>query len=142
MPQQYITPNDILPGTLAYTNQYAFSGNTTNSTETEIFINGVSNSRLSVANNKTLFYNIDIMARRIDVAGDYGAFKISGVVNRNSSGTVSDVGDIFQVIVVRTNNNYDCDARADNTNKTINIYVTGASAQNISWNAVVTTVQV
>ena len=140
MAQQFITPSEILPGTLAYTNQYLLTGTTTNATETELFLSG--NTRISITSGKTSFYNIDIMARRTDVAGDYGAFKLSGVVNRNSSGTVSDVGDIFQVIVVRTNNNYDCDARADNTNKTINIYVTGASAQNISWNAVVTTVQV
>jgi hypothetical protein len=124
----------------AYTSQYAYTGNTTNATETELF-NSVSNTRLSVANNTTLFYNIDVMARRTDVVGDYAAFTLKGVVD-NSANTVTDIGDIFQVIIVRTNTNYDCDARADNTNKTINIYVTGASAQTINWNAVITTIQV
>ena len=35
MGQQFIAPNEILPGTLAYTNQYLLTGTTTGNTETD-----------------------------------------------------------------------------------------------------------
>lgn len=139
MGQQFIAANEILPGTLAYTNQYLLTGTTTSNTETELFATG--NTRIPITSGKTSFYTVDIIGKRTDVVGDYGAFRLQGASN-NTSGAYADIGNLVETIVYRSNSNYQCDARVDNINKSISIYVTGDTSQNISWRAVFTTVEV
>ena len=139
MGQQFIAPNEILPGTLAYTNQYLLTGTTTSNTETELFATG--NTRIPITSGKTSFYTVDIIGKRTDVVGDYGVFRLQGA-STNTAGTYSDIGNLIEIIVYRSNANYQCDARVDNVNKSISIYVTGDVAQTVSWRAVITTVEV
>jgi len=122
-----------------YDSQYLLTGTTTNATETELLIGGV--SRVSVTSGKTAYYTIDIVARRTDTTGDHAAFRLQGVVN-NNGGTVIDIGSIFETIIYRSNANYMVDARADNTNDSINIYVTGVAGHTLSWRAIITIMQV
>ena len=122
-----------------YDSQYLLTGTTTNATETELLIGGV--SRVSVTSGKTAYYTIDIVARRTDTTGDHAAFRLQGVVN-NNAGTVTDIGSIFETIIYRSNANYLVDARADNTNDSINIYVTGVAGHTLSWRAIITIMQV
>jgi hypothetical protein len=123
-----------------YTNQYTLTGYTTSNTETEIFINGVANSRISVTSNTGNHYTVDFTAKS-NTFGDFAAFQIKGVV-ANSSGTVADKGSLYENIVVRTDSTWLVDTRADNTNKSLNIYVQGANSKNVSWKAIVTTMEV
>ena len=139
MGQQFIAPNEILPGTLAYTNQYLLTGTTTSNTETELFATG--NTRISITSGKTSFYTVDIIGKRTDIVGDYGAFRLQGVSN-NTANTYADLGDILETVIYRTNSSYVCDARVDNTNKSISVYATGVSGHTISWRAIITTVEV
>ena len=139
MGQQFIAPNEILPGTLAYTNQYLLTGTTTSNTETELFATG--NTRISITSGKTSFYTVDIIGKRTDVVGDYGAFRLQGVSN-NTANTYADLGSIVEFDIYRTNSSYLCDARVDNTNKSISVYATGVSGHTISWRAIITTVEV
>lgn len=127
-------------GSSVYSNQYSLTGTTSNSTETEIFVNGTSNNRMAVAANKTVYYTIDIIARE-NGGSNYAAFTIKSVAT-NVSGTVSDLGNVYEVIVARSSANISIDARADNTNKTVNLYVTGLPGTTLSWKAVVNTVEV
>lgn len=125
----------------AYSNQYALTGTTTNATETEIFINGVSNSRMAVALNKNVFYTIDVVARETSGGTNYAAFTLKSAV-ANRAGTTSDLGNVYEVVIARSSASINVDVRADNTNDTINLYVTGLAGVTLSWNAVVTTVEV
>jgi len=122
-------------------NQYTLTGTTTNATETEIFVEGVSNSRIDVSVNTTVYYNIDMVARRTDTPGDHAAFYIKGVAN-NNAGTTSDIGSLYEVIVARTDAGLSVDVRADNTTDTINIYVTGVANKTFSWKCVLTKIEV
>ena len=139
MGQQFIAPNEILPGTLAYTNQYLLTGTTTSNTETELFATG--NTRISITSGKTSFYTVDIIGKRTDVVGNYCAFRLQGVSN-NTANTYADLGSIVEFDIYRTNSSYLCDARVDNTNKSISVYATGVSGHTISWRAIITTVEV
>lgn len=121
----------------AYTNQYLLTGTTTNATETELLIAG---NRVAVSNNKTSFYNIDVVARRTDAAG-YAAFNLKGLAN-NAATNTTDQGGITEIIIYRSTGTYATDARASNATDTINIYVTGASGHTISWRAVITILEV
>lgn len=118
---------------------YILRGTTTNATETEIFLDG--SYRIPVNANTTIFYNIDIVARRTDAIDEAAAFHLKGVAD-NFSGTTADVGNIFETIVARDDARYSVDARANNSTDTINIYVTGVAAKTIRWVAYVMTVEV
>ena len=117
------------------------TGTTTNSTETEIFVDGVSNSRIAVTDNKVSLYTIDIVARRTDDPADSAAWTLKAVAKR-VSGTTSDVGNVYEIVIVRTDSNLAVDVRSDNTNDTLNIYVTGVTGKTFNWKASVTVVEV
>lgn len=124
-----------------YSNEYVLTGSTTNNTETEIFINGISNSRILVPLNKTVYYTADIVCRRTDTSGDHAAFYIKGVAT-NVSGVVSDVGLIYEVGVTKTDPVFAVDFRADNTNDSVNLYVIGNTGKTLQWKCAVTALEV
>jgi len=119
---------------------YILRGTTTSNTESELFLNGV-DSRISVPANTTMFYTADIVARRTDATDESAGYHLKGVVD-NFSGTVADVGSLYEVIVAEDDVDYVVDARADNTNNSINIFVTGEAGKTIRWTALVRTVEV
>ena len=123
-----------------YDNQYLLTGVTTDATETEIFIDGGS-SRVAVTLGKTVYYTVDIALRRTDIPSGHGAFRLQGVAN-NYSNTVTDIGNLSEVVIYRSDGNYLVDARADDTNNSINIYVVGVAGQTLSWRAVITMLEV
>lgn len=124
-----------------YSGEYQLTGTTADSTETEIFVDGISNSRILVPINKTVYYTADIVCRRTDASGDYAAFYIKGVAT-NLSGTVSDVGLVYEVNVVKTDAAFAVDFRADNTNDSVNLYVTGNTGKTLQWKCAVTALEV
>ena len=123
------------------TKTYVLYGTTTNATETEIFVGGTSSSRIPVASNTTVFYEVDIVARRTDATGESGGWSLKAVAD-NFSGTVADVGDVYEVQVATDDANFTVDARADDTNDAVGIYVTGATGKTIRWTAIVKTFEV
>jgi hypothetical protein len=133
------TSNLLSSGSSVFSNEYSLTGTTTNSTETEILVGG--STRIPVATDKSVNYIIQIAARRTDTVGDYAMFELKGVA-ANNGGTVTDIGSVYEIIVVRTNPSYLVDARADDTNNSINIYVTGVTGHTIDWKASVHTIEV
>jgi hypothetical protein len=121
--------------------EYVLYGSTSDATETEIFVGGTASSRVPIANNTTIFYQVYVVARRTDATGESAGIHLKGVVD-NFSGTVADVGDVYEVIVARDDSNYLVDARADDTNDAIGIHVTGVASKTISWTAIVKTHEV
>jgi hypothetical protein len=124
-----------------YTSQYLLYGTTTGNTQTEIFINGVANSRISISPNVAGYYTADIVARRTDTTGENAAFMLKAAA-ANTSGTVADVGTVYEIVVARSDANYNADIQANNTYKSINIYVTGDTGRTVNWKAVVTVLEV
>jgi hypothetical protein len=122
-----------------FSNQYSLTTTTSNATETELLVNG--STRIPVATNTSVNYIVNITARRTDTPGDYAFFEIRGVA-ANNAGTVSDIGSVYEVVVARTNASYLVDVRADDTNNSVNVYVTGVSGHTVDWKAVVQTIEV
>ena len=134
--------NQFVQGDTGYiTKQYVLYGTTTTATETEIFVGGTSSSRIPVPTNTTIFYDVMIAARRTDVTGESAGWNLKAVVD-NFSGVVADVGTVYEVAVARDDANWEVDSRADDTNNSINIYVTGAAGKTVKWVAVVQTREV
>jgi len=55
---------------------------------------------------------------------------------------VTDIGNLSEIVIYRSDGNYLVDARADDTNNSINIYVVGVAGQTLSWRAVITMLEV
>lgn len=119
---------------------YILRGTTTGNTETELYLD-TANTRIPVRANTTIFYSADIVGRRTDVTGESAGYEIKGVVD-NFAGTVSDVGSLYELVVAEDDANLSVDARADDTNNTINFYVTGSTGKTIRWTALVRTTEV
>jgi hypothetical protein len=120
---------------------YVLWGTTTDATETEIFVAGNSGSRISIGSNTTVSYKVQLVARRTDATGESASWELKATAD-NFSGTTADVGSVYEVIVARDDTNWLVDARADDTNDSVNIYVTGAAGKTIAWMARVETVEV
>jgi hypothetical protein len=124
-----------------YTKQYVLSGTTTDATETELFVRGVPSNRIPVATDTTVFYDISFVARRTDATGESAGLVLKGVVD-NFSGTVADVGDLYEILVASDNVNLAVEAAADNTNDAIKVTVTGEASKTFRWTAIVKTTEV
>mgnify|MGYP003641875371 CR=1 FL=1 len=124
----------------ANTQQFLLTGTTSNATETEIFVGGVSNSRVGVAANTTVMYSVDIAARRTDVDGVGAGYHFKGVID-NNAGTVADVGTLYEIIVSEDNTALLADVGADATNDTIYVKVTGIAGHTYRWVAFLTTTE-
>jgi hypothetical protein len=136
---QVLSTNGFTVRTDSLSKTYIVRGITTNATETELFIDGA--NRIPVSANSTMFYTVDLVARRTDATDESAGFYLKGVVD-NFSNTVADVGNLYEVIVARDSASYSVDARANNSTDTINIYVTGVAGKTIRWVGLVRTVEV
>lgn len=124
----------------AVSSTYLLTGTTSDATETEIFVGGVSNTRISVAANSTVMYSVDVVARRTDSDGVGAGYHFKGVID-NNAGTVADVGTLYEVIVSEDNTALLADVGADATNDTIYVKVTGIAGHTYRWVALVTTTE-
>jgi hypothetical protein len=131
---QYTNPNYII-------REYVLFGTTNNAVETEIFIGGVSSSRIPVVNNSTMNYTVDITARRTDTPGYSAGYQLKGVVD-NNSGTVADVGDVMEVMVAEDDAALAVDIGANDTHNALYINVTGTAGATYKWIAAVKTYEV
>lgn len=122
-----------------HTNQYVLYGTTTNASEAEILIGG--SNRIPVPADTTLFYEVSIVARRTDATGESASWHLKGCAD-NFSGTVANVGTIYEIVVAQDDIAWSVDVRADNTNDAINVFVTGAANKTIRWTASIKTTEV
>lgn len=129
-------------GDTGYVNKrYVLYGTTTDATATEIFVGGTANSRVNVDSDTTMFYTVDIVARRTDTTGESAGWQLKGVCD-NNSGTTADVGDVYEVAVARDDTNWQVDALAGDTEDAVIVTVTGAAGKTIKWMAVVKTMEI
>jgi hypothetical protein len=131
--------NSFVHGTDSYQmNRYVCHGQTTNGTEAEIYLINSANSRIPVTANSTLFFEASIVACS---NGESASWHLKGCAD-NHSGNTADVGDIYEIAVAADDLNWSVDMRADDTNDTINVYVTGVNSKTVNWTAVVNTIEV
>jgi len=138
----FTASGNISQGPAGYqSNKYILYGTTTNADTTEIFIGGGSNSRVPVGNNVTMFYTVDIVARRTDATGESAGWTLKGVVD-NVAGNVQNVGNVYEVAVASDDGNWAVDVVADNTDDAVNVVVTGAAGKTVKWMATVETQEI
>lgn len=119
--------------------KYILLGTTTSNTETEILT--TDSARIAVSSNSTVFYQVSFAARRTDATGESASWHLKGCVD-NFSGTVADVGDVYEIAVAQDDVTWSVDVRADDTNDAIGVFVRGATGKTVKWTALVETVEV
>ncbi len=121
---------------LLASNKFKSTGATTTSAATEIFVNGIASSRIVIPTNTTYTFTLYVAARRTDSGTESGGYKFEGVI-RNVAGTVGLINSAKTVLAEDTAA-WDVAIAGDNTNKSLNITVTGQNAKTISWAAYIT----
>ena len=129
-----IGPVSILPQSLYI--QYPLSVTTTTASTSEMWINGSVGLRQVLSNNTTYTFEIVISARRTDLLTEFGGWKITGVIN-NTANSVAFSG-TPSVNVLGNTSAWTVSVTADNTNKSLNVYVTGQTGKTINWTSVST----
>lgn len=116
--------------------QFLLVSTTNDAVQTEMFINGVSNSRMVVPSGAVWMYDINVIGKRINSGAEAGGWKISGVISY-LNGTTALIGEP-SVTSWGYTSNWNVDVSADNSNHTLNVFSTGQAGKTITWNGIAT----
>lgn len=115
---------------------------TTNATPSEMWVNGVSGSRLIIPANESWLFNINLIARAEESISEVVGIKFSGIIDRPNAGATNLVGGLAKDILgvsasLQTPTLTDAAVQADITNNALQILVTGQAGKTMQWNATV-----
>lgn len=127
-----IGPPTVISDT--YFKQVLLTNTTNTNATTELWVNGVTGSRVLIPTNTTYTFDITISARRTDTAAEFAGWKISGVINNTAGQTIFVVGPAIGVY--GNTSAWSVNATADNVNDSLNILVTGQAGKVINFVAV------
>ena len=109
------------------------SGTTSNNTPTEIFVDGVADSRMTIATNTTWMFSAMVAARS---ATESAGYKSEGVI-KNDGDATSLVGTAVKTVLAEEDSAWDITVEADDANDALVFKVTGDSADSVVWEVTV-----
>jgi len=121
------------PNSNHFCTTYLLYNTTTDNTQTELFIDGVSSS-IIMPDDTTWAFHVIITARRTDVNGESAAYEMKGVIDRNS-GTINVVGDLIKDVIYEDTDAWDVSIEVSTDDNSLVILVTGENSKTISWTA-------
>ena len=98
------------------------------------------NNRIDIADDTAMAYLVLLVARRTDADNESAGYFMLGVIDRNA-GTVAHVGPNTDFTLAE-DSDWTADARADDVNKSLGLFVTGEVGKTIAWGGIVITVGV
>lgn len=122
----------------AQASMYVLRASTANSTQTEMFLDGLS-ARMTIASGRTLVFEIQVVAR--SSGNTSAAYLIRGAID-NNGGTTSFLNAPIVQVLGEDDSAWDATVEADNTNDALVLKVTGAASTTIRWVATVRTTEV
>lgn len=128
---------------LAVQEEFYFNVVTTNATPSEMWLGGVSGTRLVIPTNESWLFNVNLVARAEESISEVVGIKFSGILDRPNAGATNIVGgsiakDIIAVSAsLQTPTLADALTQADVSNNSLQILVTGQAGKTIQWNATV-----
>jgi hypothetical protein len=117
--------------------QVAWKGQTTNATETEIYLHGVASNRCTVVASSAIHFIIRVIVRE-PATGDCKVVEIKGGIKRDGSNNTALIGSVTSTTVCEDAgaSTWAVSVTADNTNESLKIAVTGEASHTINWHAV------
>jgi hypothetical protein len=116
----------------------SFYGQTTNATETELFLNNQGAPyRCTVVASSAIHFIIRVIARE-PATGDCKVVEIKGGIKRNGSNTTALIGSVTSTTICEDAgaSAWAVAVTADDTNESLKIAVTGEASHTINWHAV------
>lgn len=107
---------------------------TTDATPTELRAGPALGNRLILSNDSTYGFSILLSARNT-AAEEGAAYRVEGCMNLPAAGVVSFIGTPVKTVLGETVAAWDVNVVADNTNKALQILVTGEAGKTINWAA-------
>jgi hypothetical protein len=122
---------------------YVLVRETTDATQTEMFVRTTATDRMVLTNDSTWRFEIDVVARRTDADGESASYKFVGCIDRNATaGSTALVGTVTKTVEQEDTAAWDVDVDADTTNGSLRIRVTGEASKTIKWAAFAKTIQI
>jgi phage-related tail fiber protein len=119
---------------------------TTTNVQTELTFDGsaiTSQNTVTIDSDSTVFFDIDLVARRTDIDNESAAWKISGCADRNAlASSTAFVGSPNVQIIARDTSAWQAVVAIDTTAGSLRILVTGENGKNIRWVAKINLVEV
>jgi len=117
-----------------------YAGQTTSTSSTEIFLDGIAGSRLDIEDEGILTFDA-LIAGRDNTTGDSCAFQLYGALKKNTT-TTELIGSVGKTILGKDNQSFDANITADDVNDSVKVEVTAASTNTTKWTAEVQYTQV
>lgn len=109
-----------------------YSGITTTTSPTTIYLGGVNGSNLNISENSILSFDVLIVGKDT-VTDESCAYKLSGAIERDSGDTTQIIGTVAKYIYGEENSAFDVDISA--ATNYLNLTVTAAAANSTQWAA-------
>ena len=121
-------------------------GVTTTNAQTELTFDGLTataNNIVTIEADSSVFFDIDLIARRTDIDNESGAWKIVGCIDRNAlASSTSFVGAPNTQIIARDSSLWNATVAVDTMLGSLRVLVTGENGKNIRWVAKINLVEV
>jgi hypothetical protein len=126
--------DDVTDNVLGGGYWYVWSGETNNADETEIFIDGILNSRLKIPAEEEWGFQIEITAGD---GTDGKSWRITGTIKRDGAGNTTLSGQVKKTSFGEDDgaDTWNAQVEADDTNEALIIKITGQVAKTIKWRA-------
>jgi len=128
---EYSGANQVIPTSKSGTAVY--SGETTTTSQTEIFFRTTPSGTLGITENASLAFDA-LVSGKDTVTNESCAFQINGVAERDGN-TTRIIGSTGKFILGTENAAFDADIEVDDTNNTLRVLVTAASTSRTVWSA-------
>ena len=117
----------------AQSGTYVLRNITTNATPALVYLDG-SSVRLTLPLNSAFLFDADIVARRTDATGTFGAWNIKGLITQDATASTTTVQGTSRTFIAGTGLVLaSVSATADTTNGALLFNVTGNASQTIRW---------
>jgi hypothetical protein len=120
--------------TLPFRSVY-WSGTTTNNTATILNLDGTATNRFTIAANTAVIANIYIIARRTDTVDKWFSSQRKVAIRRNNANGTAIIGSVETIGTDQTEGSpsWSVAITADDTNEALQVEVTGAASETVSW---------
>ena len=112
-----------------------WSGTTTNNTATVLNLDGTATNRFTIAANTAAMVDLNIIARRTDTVDKWFSSRRMVAIRRNNANGTAIIGSVQTIGTDQTEGSptWSVAITADDTNEALQVEVTGAAGETVSW---------
>lgn len=122
----------------AQTSLYVLRNTSSGTTQTELFLDGIS-QRITITETRALAFDILVIAAADN--GNAAAYHYSGGIKRDTGTDATLIGSVVELMAREDDTSWSVTIDADPTNDALRIRVTGAAGRTIRWVATVRTTE-